>query len=210
MKKLLFLLLLSPLFLFSQERYHVDLTKWNSDSTLSFIISTNEPITGIVYGSQLDKKLKSHEVTFLNGKRISCVGYYKNNKIHHQKIPNGLSKWYYKNGNTFVEIISKNGKFEGLSKSYYKTGELQEEGNYVNDAGEGLWKTYYKTGVLESEGNYVGGNPEGLTKFYFSDGTLERKGNYKNGLMHGKWTLYKGNGKFKKEIQYKNGKRVKN
>ena len=209
MKKSLFLILIFPLFLFSQEKYHVDLTEWNSDSTLSFLISTNEPISGIVFGSHLDKRLKNHEVTFLNGKRISCIGYFKNNKIHHQAIPNGLSKWYYKNGNTFVEIISRNGKFEGLSKSYYKTGELQEEGNYVNDAGEGLWKTYYKTGVLESEINYVGGKTEGLMKFYFSDGTLQRKGNYKDGLMHGKWTLYKRNGEFKKEIRYKNGNIIK-
>ena len=209
MKKLLFLILLSPLFLFSQVRYHVDLTQWNSDSTLSFIISTNEPITGIVFGNLLDKKLKKHEVTFINGKLISCIGYYRNNNIHHKTIPNGLSKWYYKNGNTMVEMISKNGKFEGFSKSFYKTGELEEVGNYENDAGEGLWKYYWKKGVLKAEGNYVGGLEEDLWKFYFSDGTLERKGNYKDGLMHGKWIFYRGNGKLKKEIRYKNGKIIK-
>ena len=91
---------------------------------------------------------------------FSYVDKYDNNK----DINEGLSIWYYKNGNKSRESNFVNGKEDGLTKFWYENGRLMSEIIYSNGVLDGIWNNYYKNGEVSEQFNFTNGKLEG--KFF--------------------------------------------
>lgn len=190
-KTILILLLTIPFIGFGQTEYKVEDTKWSNDSTIKLLKSNNQPVNGIIIGQEKpEKEVHTHQSVMENGVRISCIGHYKNGKIHHKNQRNGESIYYYKNGQIQSEGTLKDGYNLGLSKYYNKKGTLIEEGNFIEGNQDGPWKFYNSKGLLISETNWKEGE-ELTTKWYNKNGSLYQEGKYK-GLWKkiGVWRNY--------------------
>ena len=102
----------------------------------------------------------------------------------------GISIWWFINGNKQLECNYKDGKLNGTLKRWYLNGTPEREDNYVNDLLNGYSKTYYKEGSIESEVNYKNGLLDGSYKLYWTNGEIQAKGQYLNGLYDGAWRYF--------------------
>ena len=64
----------------------------------------------------------------------------------------------------------KDGKAEGLSRWWYENGQLESEINNLNGKLDGLSRTWHENGQLATEVNIKNDKPVGPTKMYDSDG----------------------------------------
>ncbi|HNZ43772.1 MAG TPA: hypothetical protein PLB59_06190 [Bacteroidales bacterium] len=100
-----------------------------------------------------------------------------------------------------------NGRRDGEYKRYDIKGTIISEGQYVNGRKSGKWTTYYTVnGEKKSEGEYQSGKREGVWANYNSKGTLRAKGAYKYGLREGEWIYYYANGTVAETKTYIKGK----
>lgn len=140
---------------------------------------------------------------FPNGKKMA-EGYYRNEKKD--------STWIFYSEFTDVKIREENyrdGVLNGLSRFYYPNGEPYELKNYINGVQEGSWEKYNETGVLRLKGNYQAGEKNGKIFLYGDNGKVVTKGLYTNGHQDGDWVYYDPEGKIKKKETYKMGRLVK-
>lgn len=72
---------------------------------------------------------------------------------------------------------------DGLYKEYYHNGQLEHKGTYLNGKRHGYSEFYHKstaTLTIAICGNYVNGKLDGLFKFYNFEGKLMRSIFYVN------------------------------
>ena len=138
MKKLLLLLLCVPLIGVGQERYHIDNVKFSEDSTTVYFKNTMKPITGVIFNTYENGKLKK-ENKVINGKR------------------NGISKGYYENGKLKIVSVFVDGELNGLTKAYQKNGKLGMKGNFQDGKPQGLWRIYHENGRIKSKSIFKDG-----------------------------------------------------
>lgn len=215
MKKIILILMILPIIGLSQNKYQWKETKFEDE--ILILKSTQEPVTGIVEGKELGNLINwmsnyhTHTAVYDNGKKMSCVGYYKNGQIKHTVEKDYLIT-YFKNGNKEAEgYANLFGYGDGEFKTYYKNGQLKTEGNYKDGKKDGLEKYYYENGQLEAEMNW---SPSlrnenyswqtGSFKEYYENGKLKEQGNFtREGIKTGRWTKYLEDGTIKKEKEYK-------
>ena len=213
MKKLLLILLLLPMIGFGQKKYKYKNIRFESEGScrdiccvihnhdkLLVLKSTEDRISGVVeWGNSIWQRLFStwndplskHEKYVENGIIISCIGYYKNGKVSHQKeysdkLSNAI--YYYRNGK-----ISMKGSRKGLimiEESYNKKGVLISVYSWKNSKKDGMWKR------------------DGIWKYYNRKGVLKREYGWKNGKKDGLWKRYNRKGVLRYEKKYKDGKRI--
>jgi hypothetical protein len=103
----------------------------------------------------------------------------------------------------------KSGKLNGLQKFYYPDGELYIEGTYKDSLANGVFKQYLKNGNVYEESHYVNGVQYGVTKRYYEDGKLELEIPYDSGRVHGIQKKYRRDGKLAYEAPYHFGEPCK-
>ena len=77
--------------------------------------------------------------------------YYKDGKL------NGLSTWWYENGQKECENHYKDGKLNGLSTWWYENGQKEYEIHYKDGKLNGLSTWWYENGQIECEGFFKDG-----------------------------------------------------
>ncbi|HNW69588.1 MAG TPA: hypothetical protein PKI01_04235 [Bacteroidales bacterium] len=88
-----------------------------------------------------------------------------------------------------------NGKRDGEYRRYSQKGILTSEGSYTGNRKTGKWITYFPVnGEKKSEGDYVAGKREGVWAYYSSKGKIKAQGEYIAGLREGDWTYYNADG----------------
>ena len=122
--------------------------------------------------------------------------------------PNGLNKFFHKNGKISSEGEMVNSQPEGLWKTYYETGILKSEGNWKNGKINDNWKFFSKTGVINKEITYIDGEKNGIYKSYDKDGNLAEQGFYKDNKKDSTVTLFYPNGNKKSLQQFSEGKQI--
>tara|TARA_B100001540_G_C15634185_1_gene563572 strand:- start:202 stop:855 length:654 start_codon:yes stop_codon:yes gene_type:complete len=217
MKKLMFVLLFTlPLIGFSQNIYNEDDLKFNQDSSLMLLKSNDTPVSGIVKRTCKRKgvilKIKTNcEEYYENGLWMSSKGYYKNKQISQELQRNGMSIFYYKNGEIEYMGSYKDGLENGAWKYLNKQGDLEkeetwEEGEIITEKG------YNKNGLLKYELEWKNENSYIIKDYY--KGVLYEEGTIKNGKKEGVWKQYvfldDGTTELDKKIIFKNGKKVEN
>jgi antitoxin component YwqK of YwqJK toxin-antitoxin module len=174
---------------FAQKRYQqIVETEYKGDTVV--LISTKEPVTGIVY-------LENKEDGFLM----------------EEQYVNGVNDGYAvttKNGMKIAEYNFKNGKLHGVYRTWNENGNLAVETNWVNGLSNGKFKYFYENGNLKIEGIDSMGKLNGKHTEYYESGKMKKMEFWKNGLIEGPSITFSenaSNGLFTSKISYKAGKR---
>ncbi|MEI6747840.1 MAG: toxin-antitoxin system YwqK family antitoxin [Bacteroidales bacterium] len=138
----------------------------------------------------------------------------------------GISVWYYENGNKQLEIYYKNGLTDGKltrwsasgaksleeyyskglrngkSSTWDEDGNSQEQKSFVNDTMDGKYILWYPTGMVKIEGYYFHGLYNGRWEYYNETGLKVGEGNFEKGS--GKQQAFMRNGKLSHEVTYRN------
>jgi len=126
--------------------------------------------------SKYGEKLKKSEEHFRRGKK------------------EGVSTWWYPNGNIQLESYYKEGKLNGVLKRWHYNGNMDRMDHYLNNVLHGNSKTFFQNGLPESDVNYTYGVLDGKYSTYWESGEPNSVGEYNNGFYHGKWIFYNQNG----------------
>ena len=127
-------------------------------------------------------------------------------KSEEDKISGCVERYYYKNGNLWIETPYKNGEKDGMVKSYYENGNLKEEIPYKNSKYDGIVKVYYENGKLKIEVPYKNNKREGIAKEYYENGGLQAEIPFKNHNIDGDMKLYTEDGKLLALVKAENGR----
>ena len=112
---------------------------------------------GIPYLVNTDKPFTGKVQTFYKGStKLKKVETLKNGK------GDGVTKWWFENGQLEQEVFYKNGERNGARKRFFQNGQIREDLNYVNDKMDGLCKSWFENGQQERE-------------FIFKDGKMTSK-----------------------------------
>lgn len=121
---------------------------------------------------------------------------------------NGEYEEYAFHGGLYSKGTYLNDKGNGVATVYYSNDAKQFEATYVNGKLTGSFKSYYRNGKLESEVAMLNDKKNGVVKEYYDTGELMTEAAYKNDLASGTWKVYYRNGKLLREGIYKTpGKR---
>ena len=165
----MFILLVS-IFLFfgacSKSEEKIDFSLAEERNGLVFKIDDDEPYTGTIYGLYEDETKKAERN-------------YKNGKLE------GLSVFWYSNGNVDHQGTYKDGKLDGPSAAWYPYGEKSNEGNYLADERVGLWTWWMASGVMTAQGNYENGSRNGIWQMWNQDRQRWEEKQYLNGFLLG-------------------------
>lgn len=128
-----------------------------------------------------------------------------------QEIKNGLTTFYYPDGQISSEGTMRNGKPDGYWISYYPTGIIKSEGLRRNFLLDSTWTFYNQQGEITEEINYNYGKKNGFSYSYSTknsaDPVLISKELYLNDKKEGISYYYYPDGIVKEEIPYKNGQK---
>ncbi len=116
-------------------------------------------------------------------------------KTKADKISGCVERYYYKNGNLWIETPYKNGDKEGMQKTYYENGNLKEEIPYKNSKYDGIVKVYYENGKLKIEVPYKNNKRESIAKEYYENGGLQAEIPFKNHNIDGDMKYYTEDGR---------------
>ena len=97
---------------------------------------------------------------------------------------------------------SSSGKLQGLHKYYYPEGQLYLEINYRDSLPHGTFKQYFKSGKLFEVSQYEKGLRHGLSKKYHDNGQLSSETFYDQGRIHGIQKKFRKDGKLAFEAPY--------
>ncbi len=158
--------------------------------------------------------------------------YYENGNIEFIqdfKNKDGITKWFYNNGQIKDSAYTIKGKNQGQAKFWYKNGQVREISNWSNGLQHGLYKLYYENGNQKELTNWTNGKPknceswynngknkvvkhytngllDSIAKQWYPNGNLEKHLNFSLGKMDGETIKYYENGNIQSEGFYKNGK----
>ena len=85
-------------------------------------------------------------------------GYVFHHTSFKDKKVNGVSTYWFENGQKSQEITYKDGEKDGLETGWFENGKLKYKGNNISGKPEGNITYYYDTGQKMSEGTYSNGN----------------------------------------------------
>ena len=182
MKKLLFLLIITTSFCYSQEgklSVFLDFDK----------LPIGEKIT-IYYNNEWRPLVKKDSASF-----------YREITFKDKKIPSGRIIDYYSNGvkqNMFYASyvgLDKQGIdsvfIQGPSTRYYENSNKSSSSSYLNNNKIGEENNYNEFGKLVATNNFEDGILQGEQIFYYESGEVETKRTWANGLLQGEQIYYK-------------------
>lgn len=90
----------------------------------------------------------------------------------------GLRKYYYPEGQLYLESTYKDNVPHGKSTQYFKNGKVFEEVDYVKGKMNGILKRYHEDGKLSLQCPYDSGKRHGVEIKYRKDGTIAYEAPY--------------------------------
>ena len=209
MKKLLFILVITTSFCYSQAEKLSVFLDFNK-------IPTGENIT-IYYNAEWRPVIKKdsasfyREITFKEKNRPQGrnTDYYINGVkqnvfyasyvgLDKQGIDSvfsyGPSTYYHENGNKSSFLTYINNKKEGEKTTFYKSGETETKVDYINNLKQGEEIGYYKSGEIAYKRNYVDNLIQGEQIVYYESGEIEYKLNHTDDLAQGEQIFYYASG----------------
>ena len=129
-------------------------------------------------------------------------------------VSNGLTRFYYGNGQVSSEGMMRDGKPDGTWTTYYPNGKIKSVGKRSNFELDSIWLFFNEQGMLREEISYLRGKKSGYSIKYqsvFTDDSLVRavrsKELYLDDQREGQGFYYSDEGYLDKIIRYKKGKK---
>ena len=117
-------------------------------------------------------------------------------------INNGVSNYYYKNGNISLTTFYLNNSREGVQTSYHESGKIKSSQDYIDDLAQGQQIGYYESGETKYTQNYVDNLAQGQYTSYYKSGEVEFTRNFVDGLQQGQQIGYYKSGETKHTVNY--------
>lgn len=111
----------------------------------------------------------------------------------------------YKDNVKVGEETFLHGVKNGIARRYYNTGEVMEETSWVNGKETGNHQVFLKSGEPYFKCKMKEDERDGLFIIYFENGAQELVGEYKRNLRHGEWKYYNKGGEHLYSLFYDNG-----
>lgn len=224
MKLLIYILLLFPFFIFSQNKTDSKgkqgnwIVKYDDGSSIRYKgqFENNIPTGKFIYyyptGEASSVMLFSKE-----GQRAECKMYHKNGQV--MAIGNYINRkkdstWWFFNDRKQV-LRKENYKVDqlhGESIVYFPANPKEEKllksevTNYSNGIYHGEWTQYFKSGKIKAHGVYKNGYFDGQVKYYYPSGKVETSGWYKHNVRNGYWKTFDPEGDVDTKTYYYNDK----
>ncbi len=122
------------------------------------------------------------------------------------ELLNGVSKWYFQNGNLQVQANYVDNKLEGKLTRWHEDGIVSEECWYKSGVRDSLRRSYSAKGVLVSEEHYTHGELNGEVKKWYENGQVFMEGQYADGMLDGSWMVFYESGNLSSTANYVMGK----
>lgn len=120
----------------------------------------------------------------------------------------GLWKYYYQNGELWIEASYEDDNPEGPWSYWFENGQMEMQGRFSHERRRGPWRYWQKNGKPRAMGSFIRGTESGPWSFWSEDGTLERRGCFYRGKPTLRWTYWYPQGGKKAEGWLLEGKRV--
>jgi len=117
--------------------------------------------------------------------------------------PNGLTRFYYENGQVSSEGYMKNGEPDGYWKTFYEDGIIKSEGNRVEFKLDSIWTFYNDTGVVAMQITYLDDKKNGIRTTYHEEEIIEE--NFIDDIKQGFTNYYYPNKQLWKKINFIDG-----
>lgn len=142
----------------------------------------------------------------------------------------GWVKLMRDNGQVKFLVKVKDGKQDGLTTYWYENGQKIREENWKDGKQDGLWTKWHENGQKEYEKNYRDGKLDGFQTHWYENGQKKGEGKVKDGKLieavhwkpngekcpvtnvkdgNGVMVWYRGDGKEDFRLTYKDGELVK-
>lgn len=103
---------------------------------------------------------------------------------------NNTSCFYYENGNIESKVNSLSGLREGISYYYYEDGDLKSIQRFKNDKLHGEILYFYPNGKIETKTHFESGLETGKAYYFYESGILEAQRSWENNKKIGFATDY--------------------
>ena len=122
-----------------------------------------------------------------NAELTSYIEYYPNGNVCIKGQENskgqreGLSEYFWKNGNIRWRTPYKNGKIDGIAEWFYENGNIKVRIPYKNGKEDGIGEWFYENGNIRYRTPFKGGKEDGIAEEFDEQGnivetTLRKKG----------------------------------
>jgi antitoxin component YwqK of YwqJK toxin-antitoxin module len=127
---------------------------------VDYICTEEEEIKDIVYSTTNEQYLSKYYTRFGMREGLSKTYILPENYIYSTEeyvngIPNGIKKYYRKNGKIYMQMTLKQGNLTGEHKTWYHNGQLETQCYYINYNKEGKYLMWYPNGVLMLQELYI-------------------------------------------------------
>jgi TonB family protein len=154
-----------------------------------------------------------------NGREHKCYYitgelYWEGTKSHidnntlDEDIKEGISTWYFKNGNKKEQASYLHNLENGDYISYLENGSKRSDQKYNDDKLDGPSIFYYESGSIKAKKYYEEGLINGLSIFYYENGNIEEKEYFKEGKEIGDDSAWYATGELWWVAHYIDGKRT--
>ncbi len=157
-------------------------------STIRYnIISLLLLFSGLIYGQDSTFYAKNKQVSTLDSAEKVTIGETdKSNMLYLVRTFSYKNKEFILESENYFLNNTKD-KLEGISRNFYKNGQTSSESYYKNGKLHGRDISYYPSGKIYHEKMYSEGKIDGNFKIYYANGLLKRDESYsKNELISGK------------------------
>jgi len=140
---------------------------------------------------------------------VEWIRYYENGKEEWNerfKDDNGLTLWYYEDGQISDSTNFINRKAEGKVKKWHQNGKIEEISYWKNGMRNGSSESFYENGILKLRTNWTAGKHDGKYESWYENGKKEQICFYKDGLQDGRLQQWYSNGNTQGILNYNLGK----
>ncbi len=114
-------------------------------------------------------------------------------------------KEYYPDGTIKSEVTMRGDKKNGLSTYYFENGNKELEMNYKDNQLDGVYEKFDIEGNRLESTEFVAGKKNGKTSTFYSNGKVATIAFFKNDVIDGEYFEYHPNGQLKVKGQYSAG-----
>lgn len=124
------------------------------------------------------------------------------------KLFNGLTRFWFSNGQIMLESNYKNGKRDGLTRSWYENGNPKVEESYKDGLKDGNAKSWFESGRKWMHYSHWKDKRDGPLTWWYENGQKRQEGNYKGGMRFGEWSYYQEDGKILYRKTFRDGQAI--
>jgi len=121
---------------------------------------------------------------------------------------NGLSEFYYNNGQLKQSVQYHAHLLHGEERFYFPTGQIKSKTNFESGNKTGPYETWLANGSPEEFGSYKGNKLHGKVQRWYTTGVISSTADYDQGILHGVMQIQSLSDELNKEMFFDKGNEI--